>query len=77
MLRALHRFAHHPIVNVIAGVVTIVAALGELMGEGLGVQIDAAHGLALLGLLHTLKAVPELVEGVHKLAPESERAPKT
>lgn len=74
MLRALHRFAHHRVVNVVTGLLTIGAAVGELLGDQVGLAVDAAHGLLLLGILHTLKALPELVEGMHKLAPESERA---
>lgn len=73
MLSKLHRLAHSSTVNVLVGLLTIGAALSELLGDGLGFQISAAHGLLTVGLLHTLKAVPELVAGVHKLAPEGER----
>ncbi|MDQ3032538.1 MAG: hypothetical protein M3Y87_08990 [Myxococcota bacterium] len=71
MLRTIRRWAHHPAVNVFVGLIMIVAAIGEMAGEvlgdALGLSFGAGHGLFAVGLLHTLKAIPELAEGVERV----------
>lgn len=71
MFQTIRRWAHHPALNVVVGAVMIVTAIGEIFGEAihelLGFQFGAAHGLLAVGLLHTFKALPDLVDGIGKV----------
>ncbi len=77
MWNRVRRFAHHPGLNVVAGIVMVGTALievaGELLREFIGDVIGAEHGLLAFGLLHTLKALPELVDGVAKVEEHARR----
>lgn len=70
----LKKIAHHPAMNVAVGIIMIVSALGEMAGESMGIKLGAEHGLFAIGLLHTLKALPELAEGAAKIALAKEEA---
>ncbi|UJR78346.1 hypothetical protein [Sandaracinus amylolyticus] len=71
MWRRLLRLAHSPIVDATIGVVMVGTALIEIAGEWLeplvGGAIGAAHGLFVVGVVHTFKALPGLVEGADKI----------
>ncbi|MEQ1569643.1 MAG: hypothetical protein ABMA64_28670 [Myxococcota bacterium] len=66
MVRWLRWIFTHPLTQVVVGLCmfgTGAAELVELLGEGL----SSAHGVALYGLIHTGKAVIELLEGLEKV----------
>ncbi len=68
MIRVIRRWAHHPTTNVVVGVVMVLSAMGEMLGEllsePLGFEVNAAHGLFVAGVVHTVKALPELADGI-------------
>lgn len=71
MIERIRQWSHHPLVNITVGVVMIASAIGEMLGDvvadSFGFTLGAAHGLFVVGALHALKAIPELVEGVNKV----------
>lgn len=71
MLKRLVRWVHHPTVNLAVGAVMVASAVAEIVGETishvLGFELGAEHGLLLLGVVHTARALPELAEGVKKI----------
>jgi hypothetical protein len=72
MWATLRKLAHHPAMNVTVGVIMVASAVGEMARETVGMSFGAEHGLFAIGILHTLKALPELVEGATKIATSNE-----
>ena len=71
MLKRVHRWVHHPSVNLAVGAMMVACAVAEIVGETishlLGFELEAEHGLLVLGVESTVKALPELAEGVKKI----------
>ena len=68
----LRRVAHSPIVNGAVGLFMVATALLEIAGDSFGdligdLPIGVGHGMLAVGLLHTLKAIPELADGAEKI----------
>lgn len=68
LLRALHRVAHSPSLNLLAGIVLLSAGILEcfegLSEDLLGVRFGVHHGLVVFGLLHVLKTLPDVMKGL-------------
>lgn len=61
-----------PWLDLVGGLFLVGSAifeLGEFALEGvLGLELGTGHGLVAFGLIHVLKAIPEIGEGVTKIA---------
>ena len=76
MWKAIKRFAHHPSVTLLVGLVLVGTAAVEIAEDAFGEMTDvgAEHGVLVVGLLHVLRSLPELVDGMSKVAEARERA---
>lgn len=67
-LRSLHRIAHHPILNMLAGFILLLTGVLEALAmvvEGLfDFPISSTHGVVIFGFLHMIKALPDVLKGV-------------
>ncbi|TNE88131.1 MAG: hypothetical protein EP330_15855 [Deltaproteobacteria bacterium] len=70
LLVRLHRVVDHPVTNLIVAMSLILSAVGELAAEMLPPWlegIEAEHGVLVFGVSQTIKALPELSEGLKEL----------
>ncbi|MEX2185195.1 MAG: hypothetical protein WD875_00305 [Pirellulales bacterium] len=67
-LQTLHRIAHHPALNLLAGLILLVTGLLEVLAttvEGLfDFPLGAHHGIVVFGFLQMIKALPDVMKGV-------------
>ena len=69
--RRLRAIVNNHWLNLAAGLMMIIVSLDEVLatfsgGLQLG-EMDANHGIVVAGLLHILKALPDLLEGLEHL----------
>ncbi|WNC69966.1 hypothetical protein RI845_07465 [Thalassotalea nanhaiensis] len=62
----LRTLTNSPTVNVLIGLIILATSLAEIISSVDRISIGAHHGAAIFGLFHTLKSLPELVEGIKK-----------
>lgn len=64
----LDRVVNSPYLNLMVGLLLVVAAIFELtdtlVEEALGVDIQAAHAILLLGLLTLSRAIEQILQGL-------------
>ena len=67
-LHSLHRIAHHPILNLLAGCILLLTGVLEALAmvvEGMfDFPISSSHGVVIFGFLHMIKALPDVLKGV-------------
>jgi hypothetical protein len=75
MWKGIKKFAKHPSVNLVVGLVLVGTAVVEIAEDAFGevTDIGAEHGVLVVGLLHVLRSLPELVDGMSKVAEARER----
>lgn len=65
---ALHRIAHHPLLNLTSGLILLFTGLLEavaMLFEGLlSIPLGAHHGIAFFGFLQMIKALPDVMKGL-------------
>ncbi len=66
--RPLRAFANNVYVNLSSGLVLFGTSLTEVVQTIEEGAIGAAHGVAIFGILHVMKVIPELLEGSEFLA---------
>jgi len=67
MLRRLKRYCEHVYVTITTGLVMLFSSSIEIVRtfeEGIG----AHYGVALLGLVYVLRAIPQVIDGADKIA---------
>lgn len=67
MIRLITRIAQHPYLNLFSGLILLITASHEIrvsLDEGIG----SHHGMALFGLAHIIKTLPELMHGADGIA---------
>ena len=67
MFRGLKRYCEHVYVAITMGLVLLFSSSIEIVRtfeEGIG----AHYGVALLGLVHVIKAIPQVIDGTGKIA---------
>lgn len=85
-LQALHRVAHHPGLNLLAGLILLLTGLLEALAtmvEGMfDFPVGAHHGIVVFGFLQMIKAIPDVMKGIKfvddgeaVIAPASTRLP--
>jgi hypothetical protein len=67
-LNTLHRVAHHPGLNLLAGLILLLTGLLEVLAtmiEGLfDFPLGAHHGIVVFGFLQMIKAIPDVMKGI-------------
>jgi hypothetical protein len=75
--RKIARIAHSPVVEVITGLVLVGSAIVEMFSATLekllNFHLGLEHGVLALGVLHMLKALPGLLEGISKIEEGEEK----
>ncbi|MBS1157106.1 MAG: hypothetical protein H6R07_3030 [Proteobacteria bacterium] len=70
-MKFLSRFTRSPYLNLIVGLILILISADEVMSslqDGLdAADINSHMGLTFMGIVHTLKALPDLFEGAEYL----------
>lgn len=76
----LDRVVNSPYLNLFVGLLLVAAALFELsetlVEEVLGVDIQVAHAIFLLGLLTLIRAVEEILQGLEHVRRMRSRSPQ-
>ncbi|RIK84796.1 MAG: hypothetical protein DCC68_00465 [Planctomycetota bacterium] len=67
-LNALHRVAHHPVLNLLAGLILLLTgmleALATIVKGMFDLPLGVHHGAILFGFLQMIKALPDVMKGV-------------
>jgi hypothetical protein len=67
-VNTLHRVAHHPILNLLAGFILLLTGVLEALAmavEGMfDCPISMHHGVMVFGFLHMIKSLPDVLKGV-------------
>jgi hypothetical protein len=67
-VNAMHRIAHHPVLNLLAGMILLLTGVLEALAmivEGMfDFPISSHHGVMVFGFLHMIKALPDVLKGV-------------
>jgi hypothetical protein len=67
-LHSLHRIAHHPILNLLAGFILLLTGVLEALAmvvEGMfDFPLATHHGVMVFGFLHMIKALPDVLKGI-------------
>lgn len=58
----IRRLVEHPVTKLLVGLTLLITA-GVEAAQGIS-DVGAHHGVMLLGLIHALSAVPDLLEGL-------------
>lgn len=70
-MKFLSRFTRSPYLNLLVGLILILISSDEVMSslrDGLdGADINSNMGLIFMGMVHALKALPDLFEGAEYL----------
>lgn len=76
-IAALHRVAHHPVLNLLAGMILLLTGVLEALAtivEGLfDFPLGMHHGVIVFGFLQMIKALPDVLKGV-KFVDDGEEA---
>lgn len=66
MLKVLRAIVKSPFTNLIAGIILLITCIMETIQEisESGFEVGAHHGLLIFSLLHILKAIPDIFEGL-------------
>jgi hypothetical protein len=70
LARALKRFVDHPATKLGVGLILIASGLIETYDTALDdlhrLRVRAGHGVVILGVVHVLASLPEVIEGVER-----------
>lgn len=68
MSRLLKRIVQNPYLNLLVGVAVLVSGITESIQQFSteGLVLGAHHGVVALGLLHTLKSLSDVFEGLER-----------
>jgi hypothetical protein len=70
LARALKRFVDHPVTKLGVGLILIASGLIETYDTVLDdlhrLRVRVGHGVVILGVVHVLASLPEVIEGIER-----------
>lgn len=67
MLMKLSNFVENAYVHLVSGLILLGSASMEIVGSMESGDIGAHHGVAVFGLIQSLKAIPHIVHGTEQV----------